>query len=430
MDVDGIQKLWNTNVRTSRATSTAARIVIAGAGLGGLTAALALHARGIGAVVLETAREIRPLGLGVNIQPAAVGVLTQLGLGEALAATAIPAGQHLYLDQHGHRLWSDRRGRAAGSEYPQYSVHRGELQLLLAGAVRERLGPGSIRTGTQVRGVHDAGGQARVLAVDRASGTEVVVEAGVVVGADGLHSAVLAQLHPGRVQLWEAGAGMWRGASDLGGFLDGGTMILANDDRGARLIAYPISARHAARGRALVNWVCLVPAGTPGPLRGEAGWNRPARLEEVLPHYGHWDFGWLRVPDLLAAADEIFYYPMADRDPLPSWGRGRVTLLGDAAHLMYPVGANGASQAILDATVLAGTLSAASDIPAALRRYEAVRRPATTGLVRASRDMDHAERAAVTSPGPDQGATLAAIARGYGRAVAASTRSTFPAEPR
>jgi 5-methylphenazine-1-carboxylate 1-monooxygenase len=281
-----------------------------------------------------------------------------------------------------------------------------------------------------VRGVQGTGGGARVLAVDRTRGAEIVAGADVVVGADGLHSAVLAQLHPGRVQLRGAGAGMWRGASDLAGFLDGGTMILANDDRGARLIAYPISARHAARGRALVNWVCLVPAGAPGPLRGEAGWNRPARLEEVQPHYEHWAFGWLRVADLLAAAAGIFYYPMADRDPLPSWGRDRVTLLGNAAHLMYPVGANGASQAILYASVLAGTLSAASGIPAALRRYEAIRRPATTRLVQASRDMGRAERAAVTSPGPDQGATLAAIARDYGQAVAASIRPAFPPEPR
>jgi 2-polyprenyl-6-methoxyphenol hydroxylase-like FAD-dependent oxidoreductase len=380
------------------------------------------------ALVLEAAREIRPLGVGINIQSAAVGELIWLGLGDVLAATAIATAEHRYLDQHGTRLWSQPRGQAAGAEFPQYSVHRGEPQMLLADAVRERLGPQSIRTGTHVRGVHGTGDRAHVQALDEVSNAEVTIEAVVVVAADGLHSAVLAQLHPGQVQLWDAGVGMWRGVCELDEFLDGHTLIMANDDRGARLVADPISARHAARGRALVNWVCLVPTGTPGPVRGDADWNRPARLEEVAPHCA--------VGLRLAAGGR--HARGGERDLLLPDGRSRpAAVLGTrpdhAARRRRASDVSGrwqrASQAILGAAALADALSSAGDLPAALRHYEASRRPATTALVDASREMDRAERAAVTKPGPDKGTALAAIAGNYDHAVATATHAIATTQP-
>jgi 2-polyprenyl-6-methoxyphenol hydroxylase-like FAD-dependent oxidoreductase len=252
-----------------------ADVVIAGGGIGGLSAALALHARGIDALVLEAAPEIHPLGVGINIQPGAVGELTRLGLGDALAATAIATAEHRYLDQHGTRLWSQPRGQAAGAKFPQYSMHRGELQMLLADAVRERLGSQSILTGTYVRAVHGIGDRAHVQALDQVIDTEITIEAGVVVGADGLHSAVLAQLHPGQVQLWDAGVGMWRGTSELAEFLDG-----PHADHGQRRPRRPADRLPhlgpACRPRAGAGQL-----GVPGPHQHPRSAARRCRLEQA-----------------------------------------------------------------------------------------------------------------------------------------------------
>ncbi|GAA4188267.1 FAD-dependent monooxygenase [Microbispora amethystogenes] len=396
-------------------TANTADIVIAGAGIGGLAAALALHAKGIDAVVLEAAPELAPLGVGINIQPAAIGILTELGLGETLAATGIRTREHRYLDHKGATLWTEPRGVDAGHEHPQYSIHRGELQMLLLAAVRDRLGPGAVRTGLRVICFHQTPSGVRVLAHDE-SGGAVEIEAAALVGADGLRSAVRAQLHPDRVPLSPAGVDMWRGLSEMDDFLDGRTMILANDEQATRLIAYPVSRRHAERGKALVNWVCLVAAPSKS-LSGDAGWSRPVRIEEVLPHLADWDFDGLHLPEMLARSPRILRYPMVDRDPLPHWGEGRVTLLGDAAHLMYPIGANGASQAVIDAATLAAELAEGDDVATALLRYEAARRPATTAIILANRNMDGAERGIAGRPGHDKTAELATITHRYRVAV-------------
>lgn len=387
-------------------------VVIAGAGIGGLTTALALHAHGIRATLLEAADEIRPRGVGINIQPAAIAELFALGLGEVLAATGIPTGEHRYVDHTGTTLWTEPRGLAAGHPYPQYSIHRGELQTILLAAVRDRLGHDAVRTGTRVHGIEHTVSGIRAHAQDRAHHRPISFEAAALVGADGLHSAVRSELHPDQGSLAAAGVHMWRGLTECASFLDGRTMIVANDEKANRMVAYPISARHATRGRVLLNWVCLVPA-APAEASGDAGWDRRSQLQDVLPYYEHWDLGWLDLPDVLTRSSEILYYPMVDRDPLPSWGNGRITLLGDAAHLMYPIGANGASQAILDAAALAVELGGGSDVATALRRYERVRRPATTAIVQANREMDHAERATVTSPDNDRTAALAALTANY-----------------
>jgi 5-methylphenazine-1-carboxylate 1-monooxygenase len=393
-------------------TANTADIVIAGGGIGGLTTALALHAHGISATVLESAGEIRPHGVGINIQPAAIAVLTALGLGDALAETGIATHEHRYLNHTGTVLWTEPRGIAAGHASPQYSLHRGELQMLLLGAVRDRLGSDAVRTGARLTAFEQTRDGVRARAGNRATGATTSYDAAALIGADGLHSAVRSRLHPKQAALSMAGVDMWRGLTEVEGFLDGRTMILANDEHDARLVAYPCSARHAAQGRALVNWVCLVPIPASGPS-GDPGWDRPGLLADVLPHFSSWDFGWLNVPDMLARSDQILQYPMVDRDPLANWGDGRVTLLGDAAHLMYPIGANGASQAILDAAALATALAGDSDVVTALRRYEESRRPATTAIVQANRDMDHAERAMAARPDQDKTAALAALTSSY-----------------
>lgn len=369
-------------------------VLIAGAGIGGLAAALSLHAAGVGTSVVESAREIRPLGVGINLLPHAVRELIELGLGDELAAIGVATAENVYADRFGRRVFTEPRGMAQGYRWPQYSVHRGELQRLLLAAVRERLSVAAVRTGARVVGFDDSAagagsadrGGVRVRVLDRATGTGTgTVEesaARALIGADGLHSAVRAALHPQDGPLLWSGIRMWRGTTRAEPFLTGRSMVIVRDGD-AELVAYPI-------GGGRVNWVCQVRVSEPGPLTGEAGWNRVGRLADVLPYFDHWRLGWLDVPGLLVNSGEILEYPMVDREPLPWWGSGRVTLLGDAAHPMYPVGANGASQAVVDARVLARELARADDVPTSLARYETERREATAAVVRANRGMNRA----------------------------------------
>jgi 2-polyprenyl-6-methoxyphenol hydroxylase-like FAD-dependent oxidoreductase len=392
---------------------TRASVVIVGAGIGGLTTALTLRANGIPDVlVLEAASEIRPLGVGINIQPAAVAVLSSLDLDVPLAASGIATRELRYVDRAGRALWAEARGLAAGERHPQYSIHRGELQMLLLESVRSRLRADAVRTGARLVSFEQTHAGVRVLAHDRGAGKMIEIEADALIGADGIHSTVRAQLHPDKCSLVFSNVHMWRGMTELDDFLDGCTMIVANDEQSSRLIAYPISAERARAGRVLVNWVCMVP-GARTASSAEADWNSRGKLEDVLPYFGNWHFGWLDVKELLSQSDQILQYPMVDRDPLDFWGVGRATLLGDAAHLMYPVGANGASQAILDATSLAAELASHDDIVEALQAYEANRRAPTSAVIQANRARDRAERAMVSRPDSEKQAALAAITQEY-----------------
>ncbi|WAL95539.1 flavin-dependent oxidoreductase [Streptomyces sp. Je 1-369] len=366
-------------------------VLVAGAGIGGLTAALSLHEAGIGVRVVDAAEQLRPVGVGLNLLPYAVRELTELGLGEELAATAVAPDAMVHFDRHGNRIWAEPRGLALGYRWPQYSVHRGALQLLLLDAVRDRLGDRAVRTGTAFVRLADRerGGQ-RVILRDMARAREYGVRVGALVGADGLHSAVRAVLHPGEgPPLWN-GIRMWRGTADWHPVLGGRTVAVAGSNTAAKLVVYPISRPYQERGRALLNWVAEVrfPPTHHHGHAGPADWNRSGRLSDVLPHYAGWRIGDLDVPAVLAATRHILEYPMVDRDPLPWWGHGPVTLLGDAAHPMYPVGSNGGSQAILDARVLARCLAhTAPDREAGLRAYEGVRRETANAVVLANRDM-------------------------------------------
>ncbi|WP_249375081.1 FAD-dependent monooxygenase [Streptomyces sp. I05A-00742] len=406
----------------------AADVVIAGGGIGGLTTALSLHAVGIRPLVLEASREISPLGVGINLQPPAVRELDELGLSGELAAIGVPAVAHVFADRNGTALFSEPRGTAAGYRWPQYSVHRGELQMMLLRTVRERIGPDTVRTGVQVEDFTQTPDAVHVHALDRVGGREVRFGTPVLVAADGIHSRLRARLHPAQGPLQWSGVTMWRGVTEADAFPPGNALLLAADEKNTQFVAYQISPSALARGRTLINWVCAVPTGDPGPLTADVQWNRAGRVEDVLPHYADWRFDWTHLPDLLAGSEQLLEYPMVDRDPLPSWGDARVTLLGDAAHPGYPSGANGGSQAVLDARVLAYHLATEPDPVKALAAYEADRRDATTAVVLANREMDRVGRTqSLTAPGARHSLeqVTAAYRRAAGEAGALNTRASL-----
>jgi len=358
------------------------RVLIAGGGIGGLVLALMLHARGVACEVFEAATEVKPLGVGINVLPHSIRELAVLGLLPRLDAAAIRTRRLTYMNQLGQRIWAERRGTHAGQDMPQFSAHRGRLHRLLWDAAVERLGAGSVQTGQRLTGFNqDAKGVAAQFTAS--DGTMREVQGDVLVGADGIHSWLRAHLHPLDPGVRWNGIQMWRGAVDWPAFDGGDAMVVAGDGV-AKLVLYPI-APGSAPDRRLTNWVIyarVADAGTPPP--GREHWTRTGRPEAFRHLADRLALPFVNVEAMIAATPEIFEYPMCDRDPLPWWTDGRVTLLGDAAHPMYPVGSNGASQAILDARCLADRLIE-QPAAAALRSYEAERLPATTGVVRSNR---------------------------------------------
>ena len=353
--------------------------MIAGGGIGGLAAALALHRRGVGCRVLEAAQELRPLGVGINLLPSAARVMAELGLLDRLLDGAVETGELIYVNRLGQRIWREPRGRAAGYDYPQVSCHRGRLQLLLLEAVRERLGPDAVETGRLVTGFAERRDRVEVAVVDRAAAVERTVEARALVGADGIHSAVRRAIAPPHDDVRYAGRMLWRATTLASSFLTGATMIMAGH-QGQKFVCYPITPP-ATDGRQELNWVAELPVAELPPPQD---WSREVDRGRFRDAFATWRFGWLDVPTLIDGAERVYEYPLADRDPLDGWGGGRVTLLGDAAHPMYPIGSNGASQAILDAEALAETL-AAGDPVTALARYADARREPTGRIILANR---------------------------------------------
>ena len=353
------------------------RIVIVGAGIGGLAAALSLEAAGFRDVrIVERAPEIRGLGVGINLLPHAVRELSELGLADRIAAIGVAPRTLSYWNHLGQPIWSEPRGLAAGYDWPQLSVHRGRLQRELLAAVHERLGD-VVETG---RRLVDVRSDARSATVMLAGGTGPdAIEADVVVAADGIHSVARRLRHPDDPGPRPSGVTLWRGTARVPPMLDGASMVMAGD-ADQRFVAYPIEAPDAD-GLVLLNVI----AEARGEAPSRVDWNRSVPVAPVAERFAAWRFDWLDVPATIAACDELLEYPMVDLDPVPRWSFGRMTLLGDAAHAMYPQGSNGASQAIIDARVLAMHLAEAADAAVALHAYEDDRRPAMTGLLERNR---------------------------------------------
>jgi 2-polyprenyl-6-methoxyphenol hydroxylase-like FAD-dependent oxidoreductase len=332
---------------------------------------LSLHQARIPAVVYEAAPDVRPLGVGINLQPNAVRELTELGLADRLAAVGNATERLALFNKFGQPIWQEPRGRAAGYNWPQYSIHRGALQVLLFAAARERLGAANLRTGHRLISFAERGDKVVAAFADHAGRPLGEDEGDVLIGADGIHSTVRRRLYPHEGEPRFAGQVLWRAATPLPPFLGGHTMIIAGHFH-QRVVVYPMGP--APSGSLLTNWVVQVTVDDDAPRRED--WNRQVPAGTFLPLIELWRFHWLDVPAMVRGTGEIFEFPLVDRDPVGQWSFGRVTLIGDAAHPMQPIGSQAGSQAVIDARVLTQALIEESDPVAALRRYDAARRPA------------------------------------------------------
>lgn len=345
------------------------RVLIAGGGIGGLAMALTLHQIGVSFTVFEAVRDLAPLGVGINIQPNAVRELYDLDIGpDDLDAIGVPSKEWALVGLNGNDIYSEPRGLLAGYKWPQYSVHRGQFHMLLHRKLVERAGSESVKLGHKVTGYAKLADGRVKATITRADGSTVTETGSVLIAADGIHSAVRAQMHPAQPPINWGGAIMWRGTTKARPIRTGSSFVgLGTHEH--RIVFYPISPVDPETGLASINWIA---ERTVDNAEGwqNAGWFRPVEVDEFIDHFADWRYDWLDVPDLLRRADVAYENPMIDRDPVSSWQDGPVVLLGDAAHAMYPTGSNGASQAIIDARTLGAMMLEHGAGQAALAAYD------------------------------------------------------------
>lgn len=376
--------------------TTQPKILIAGAGIGGLTTALALHANGFTNIhIFEASSTLTTLGVGINVQPSAVLILRNLGLLDALSSTGIKTQELNFYNRHGDAILSEKRGMEAGYAVPQFSIHRGEFQMLLLSAVKERLGEDVLHLNHALTSFSQEEEDANHITAtfsqkrDGAAAANLdSVQGDILIAADGINSTARRILYPNEGPPKFSGRMLWRGCIERAPYLTGASMVWAGH-ADQKFIAYPISQRSADKGKSLVNWIAEL------RIRGKddedltppkTDWTKAVNKSVFAGPFESWRCGGLEMKELIDSTEKVFEFPMSDRDPVAQWSFGRLTLLGDAAHAMYPIGSNGASQAIIDAETLAGHLSSMiEDIPAALKKYEQERLPPTAKIVMANR---------------------------------------------
>jgi len=356
-------------------------VLIAGGGIAGLTMGLALHHIGVPFHIFETVRVPKPLGVGINLQPPAVRELFALGLEDLLGTIGVATRDYGFYTRTGVEIWTEPRGRAAGYHWPQFSVHRGKLQMALLETLQARCGRQCLTFGARaLQYVNHAQGATLFYDID---GTTLSADGALLIGADGIHSAIRAQMYPQEGPPVWGGAIMWRGISLAKPFLSGRSMILAGNDS-QRFVSYPITAPDPDTGQAVLNWIAEKSVDPASHVK-RGDWNARVDISRFAGDFESWDFDWIDIPGLIATALDVFEYPMVDREPVEAWTDGRVTLIGDAAHATYPVGSSGASQAILDACILATEIKARGLGHDAATAFEARVRPTANSVTLANR---------------------------------------------
>jgi 2-polyprenyl-6-methoxyphenol hydroxylase-like FAD-dependent oxidoreductase len=343
-------------------------VLIAGGGIAGLSLALTLHQIGVPARVYEAAAQMKPLGVGINLQPNAVRELFDLGIGaKVLDSVGLPAREWALVGLNGNDIHAEPRGLEAGYNWPQYAVHRGAFHMALYDAVRERLGPEAVVLGARAEG-YSQDDEGVTLHLSNADGTSSQARGALLIGADGIHSKIRAQMHPAQGPIHWGGALMWRGTVRAEPLRTGSSFVGLGTGR-TRMVIYPIS-RPDADGRALINWIAEVTVDASDGWTGER-WFEAAEISDFVGHFDAFRYPWLDVPAFLSASEAAWMNPMIDRDPVPTWVAGRVALMGDAAHAMYPTGSNGASQAIIDGRTIGAMMLEYGVGPEAFSAYDA-----------------------------------------------------------
>lgn len=357
-------------------------VLIAGGGISGLALALSCQDVGIPFKVFEATPELKPLGVGINLQPSAVRELYDLGLEAELDKIGIKTQAFGLYSKKGLHIWTEPRGMEAGYNWPQYSVHRGELHMMLYNEVIRRAGADVVETGWRATGFDNEDGKA-VLHLVNSTGETRTERGDVLIGADGIHSTIRAQMEPDEGEPVWGGTTMWRGTTQAAPFLDVATMVMVGHDD-LRFVSYPITKADPQTGEATINWIATLNFDASEPYRKE-DYSRQADLNDFLPKFEGFVFDWLNAPALIRGSREVFEYPMVDRDPLERWTYGRVTLMGDAAHAAYPVGSNGAGSGVIDARKLTAAFLEHGLTPEALQVFEDEMRPLTSRVVLTNR---------------------------------------------
>ena len=344
------------------------KVIIAGGGIGGLTLALTLHQIGVPFLVLEKSRTMRPLGVGINIQPNAVRELFDLGLtSEILDTIGVSAKEWALVGLNGKEVYAEKRGLDAGYKWPQFAAHRGELLMLLYRTLIERAGAESVMLDAKVvKYLKQPAGEVDV-SVRGSDGSRFQISGSLLIGADGIHSAVRAQMHPDQPPIHWGGAIMWRGTVRTKPLRTESSFIGLGTHQ-HRMVIYPIS-KPEADGTVLTNWIAEL---TIDRNEGwfEDSWFKEVPIESFAHHFEGFRYDWLDVPSMLNESECGYMNPMIDRDPVVTWIDGPVALMGDAAHAMYPTGSNGASQAIVDARVIGAAILTQGLTPDALKSYD------------------------------------------------------------
>ena len=345
------------------------RVIIAGGGIGGFATALTLHQIGVPCLVVEQVADLKPLGVGINLQPNAVRELMDLGFTtEDMDAFGVPSREWALVGRRGQDIHAEPRGTHAGYHWPQYAAHRGKFHMALYQRFRDLAGDDAIRLGARATGYHIRDDGRVTVTLETGQGAAEATGR-LLIAADGIHSAIRAQMYPDQPPIHWGGAILWRGTSLARPVRTGSSFVGLGDHR-HRMVIYPISAADSKSGLALINWIAEVTYDDVS-AQDRTGWYRPVDIDDFIHHFEDWTYDWLDVPALIRGADAAYENPMIDRDPVPTWVDGPVALLGDAAHPMYPTGSNGASQAIIDARVLGAKFLSHGVNGAALAAYDA-----------------------------------------------------------